>query len=214
VTLRAAFFDFDGLLCDTEQAAHQSWQEFYQERGLLFPMTVWRAMEGRPDGATVAAADLVSRLGREVTADELNQRLARKHELCSRQPLRPGVAQILDAARDLRLAVVSSSSRQWVHGHLRRLGIRDRFSWVITGDDGVRPKPAPDLYLAALAAGGLPPDEVVAFEDSATGVRAAMAAGIRCVAVPSSVGDPASVGHADTVLRSLADFSFDAVRTS
>jgi beta-phosphoglucomutase-like phosphatase (HAD superfamily) len=81
--------------------------------------------------------------------------------------------------------------------HLDRLGVADDFAVVVTGDDGLPPKPAPALYLRALAALGVSASEALAFEDSPTGVRAAAAAGVRCVAVPSEAGPRSELEAAD-----------------
>ncbi|HKT02287.1 MAG TPA: HAD-IA family hydrolase, partial [Rugosimonospora sp.] len=126
-----------------------------------------------------------------------------------------GVAELLDAAdeRGLRRAVVSSSARSWVEPHLVRLGLLDRIPVVVTGDDVPAPKPAPYGYAAALAATGVLAGEVLAFEDSPTGVRAARSAGLRCVAVPSAVGVRTGLVLADLVLDvdGLAGHPLDAL---
>jgi HAD superfamily hydrolase (TIGR01509 family) len=211
MTPAAVFFDFDGLLCDTERAAFRSWAELYEELGYAFPARVWREMVGRSTGAAVAIADLTGRLGSPPEPDLLAWRLSRKNELAAAEPLRPGVDALLreSAARGLPTAVVSSSASGWVGGHLERLGISDRFAVVVTGDQVPRHKPAPDLYLAALARTGAAAGDVLAFEDSATGVAAARAAGLFCVGVPGSVGRRDL--DADLVLGELTEFAFDAV---
>jgi HAD superfamily hydrolase (TIGR01509 family) len=212
--MRALFFDFDGLICDTERAAQRSWAELYALLGTTLPPAVWKRMAGRSNGHETAAADLGARLRRPVTAGELSWRAARKQALSNVEPLLPGVAELLATAesRGLLTAVVSSSPAGWVHGHLSRLGILHRFHTVITGDDEPRHKPAPDLYLRALATTGLPPRDAVAFEDSPSGVTAALAAGLRCVAVPNGAAARAhGLDHATLVLPSLADFDLDIV---
>ncbi|MFN3743031.1 MAG: HAD-IA family hydrolase, partial [Anaerolineales bacterium] len=104
---------------------------------------------------------------------------------------RPGVQDLLEEARSqaVRCFVVSSSSRLWVEGHLKRLQLWGYFESVICADD-VPPgytKPHPHLYLKALEASALHPSQVLALEDSPNGVRAARAAGLRVVAIPNPV---------------------------
>src|SRR5580704_10690996 len=184
---RAIFLDFDGLICDTERAARRSWDETYRELGLVFPADMWEQIAGRADGEAVALADLSRRLGGPVTDALRERRLLRKRALSAQEPLRPGVAALIAEAtrRCLTLAVVSSSRRRWVHEHLLRLGVLDRFAVIVCGDDVTKHKPAPDLYQLALRRAGLTADDVIAFEDSPPGVQAARAAGLRCVAVQS-----------------------------
>ncbi|WP_067478657.1 HAD family hydrolase [Actinomadura hibisca] len=203
---RALFFDFDGVICDTERAARRSWEELYGRFGLEFPATVWAAMAGHAGGHTVALADVAGRLGRPLTDAEAAWRLERKQRLADQEPVRPCVATILAAAarRGLYLAVVSSSGEPWVGGHLDRLGLRDRFDLVVTGDGLLPSKPAPDLYLRALERSGLPPETITVIEDSPPGVAAARAAGLRCVAVPNAATGPAGLGTADALLDPAA----------
>lgn len=213
--VKALFLDFDGLMCDTEAAARRSWAELYARLGHDLPAAVWARMVGRSNGHEVAATDLSERAARRLTEDELGWRTRRKQELSDVEPLRPGVADLIAAARrqGLLLAAVSSSSARWVRGHLTRLGVLDHFTTVITGDDEPRHKPAPDLYLRALAETGLAADEAVAFEDSPSGVRAALAAGLRVVAVPAATTG-AGLEQATVVVPALTDFDLDRLTTA
>lgn len=209
---KALLLDFDGLVCDTERASHRAWKELYAEHALEFPDSVWQAMVGHAEGELLAAADLAGRISTIDVQALATRRRRRKRDLCDTEPLRPGVRALLDTAarRSVPAAVVSSSPRDWVVPHLDRLGVRAQFSVVVTGDMTARHKPHPDLYELALARLGLGPRSVVAFEDSAVGVRAARAAGILCVAVANAVVDPADLSHADFVLPSLSDYDIAA----
>jgi HAD superfamily hydrolase (TIGR01509 family) len=209
--VRALLLDFDGLICDTERAVRRSWQETYAGLGLVFPGELWRAMVGRSAGEAIALADLGAALGRPVGPDVRRARLRRKHALCDAEPLRPGVLDLLRAAarHGAAVAVVSSSRRAWVEPHLVRLGVRDHFRAVITGDLTPRHKPAPDLYLLALRRLGVTAAEAVAFEDSPVGVRAARSAGLRCVAVPGTAAGPDELSESDVVLASIGEFRLD-----
>jgi len=209
------FLDFDGLICDTERAARRSWDDAYRELGLVFPASVWEQMAGRPDGERVALSDLSRRLGGPVTDAVRSRRRLRKQELSAAEPLRPGVAALITGAarRGLALAVVSSSPRSWVEGHLLRLGVLDRFPVIVCGDEVVRRKPAPDLYYLALRRTGLTADRVIAFEDSAPGVQAAQAAGLPCIAIPNGASGATDLSHATLVLGSLESYRLDVAPT-
>jgi HAD superfamily hydrolase (TIGR01509 family) len=212
--VKALFFDFDGMVCDTESAARRSWEELYTRLGHSLPGEVWARMAGRSNGHEVATSDLATRIGRPITTAELAWRGARKLALANEEPLRPGIADLISAAqeRGLRLAVVSSSGAAWVRPHLTRLGILHHFDPVVTGDDEPRHKPAPDLYFRALSETGLAAVDVVAFEDSPSGVAAATTAGLRCVAIPNGAGgNPADLQLATLVLRTLAGFDLGTV---
>ena len=97
-----------------------------------------------------------------------------------------------------------------MHGHLTRLGVRDRFGHVSCRDEIIPPKPAPDVYIRACEALGVAPREAVAVEDSPNGVAAAKAAGLWCVAVPNGITGALDFGAADLVVGSLADCPLSA----
>ena len=123
------------------------------------------------------------------------------------QKLLPGVVEHLEAAKSigLKLGVASSSTRDWVTGHLARLGILGRFDCVRCRDDVANAKPDPDLYIAVLECLGVLASEAIAVEDSPNGVMAAKRAGLRCVAIPNSITARLDLGQADVILGSLAD---------
>jgi HAD superfamily hydrolase (TIGR01509 family) len=201
-------FDFDGTLADTEAAVLQSWQETFRNQGAELPLNVWHTVIGTQD----TASTMLALLGEHVPDPETLRPVmrARVLELLETGGPREGVLDYLAAAdaRGLRLGVASSSSGDWVHGQLERLGLAARFSSVETGDRHAA-KPRPDTYLAALATLGVTAGEAVAFEDSPHGVSAAKAAGITTVAVPNPITADLDFGHADLVLPSFADQPLD-----
>jgi HAD superfamily hydrolase (TIGR01509 family) len=146
-------------------------------------------------------------LGGPLPQKEIDRRLARRVELVLAEPLRPGVLDLAQAARaaGMKVGVASSSSRDWVRGHLERLGIVDLFDCLQAREDVEHVKPAPDLYLASLDCLGVAASEAVAIEDSPNGVIAAKSAGLRCVAVPNRITAGLDLSHADVRLTSLAD---------
>jgi putative hydrolase of the HAD superfamily len=127
-----------------------------------------------------------------------------------------GVQQYVDdAARlGLRLGIASSSTRAWVLGHLGRLGLAACWHTVKTREDVARPKPAPDLYVAAVDALGVFPQEAVALEDSPNGIAAAKSAGLRCVAVPNPLTAGMDLSGADLRITSLAATPLESVLAS
>jgi HAD superfamily hydrolase (TIGR01509 family) len=142
-----------------------------------------------------------------LTQEVLERRVGRRTEFILAKDLLPGIVQYIDEARSLglRLGVASSSTSEWVKGHLGRLGILERFECVRCRDDVVNAKPAPDLYLAVLECLGVAASDAFAIEDSPNGVTAAKQAGLRCVAVPNSITLGLDLSHADVLLRSLSE---------
>lgn len=206
--IRALIFDFDGLILDTETAEYVTWQEIYAEHERELPLPVWQTAIGTMDAFDPVAylQGLVERpLDRPTLITRHRQtnlaRLAHYHAL-------PGVLDYLDDAEQLglKVGIASSSDRAWLTQHLTRLGLLERFA-VIRGRDDVNnvAKPAPDVYLAAAAALGVAPHEVLALEDSTNGSLAAKRAGMWCVAVPNRMTQSLNFDHVDLRLNSLAE---------
>jgi HAD superfamily hydrolase (TIGR01509 family) len=185
----------------------------YAAHGCQLELATWAACIGTADTFD-PCAELAARLGREL--DRLVVEMERERrfaELLHVQAILPGVSTWIDAATRLgvRLGVASSSSREWVTGHLARFGLLDRFDAVRCADDVQRVKPEPELYLAVLDALGVPAARAIAVEDSPNGVLAAKRAGLYCVAVPNVLTCELPLDHADLRLASLAEASLEDV---
>ena len=213
--IRALVFDFDGLILETETPAYQAWAEVYREFGRELPKELWLEYIGREGGWFDALEYLEGLIGSRDDRDAIQERRdARKTELVMAVAETAGLRALLDdaRARELRLAVCSSSTPKWVLGHLDRLGLRAFFDHIQCRDrPDLRAKPAPDLYLAACAGLGVRPDEAIAFEDSRNGMLAAQAAGMRCVVVPNELTIAMDLGGADHRFESLAAVSLQAL---
>jgi len=207
--ISAIVFDFDGLILDTEEPIYRSWLEVYEAHGEALPFERWVQIVGSTTAAFHPQHHLEERLGRALTQDVIERRIGRRSELILAQQVLPGILQHIDAARSmgLKLGVASSSTRDWVSGHLDRLGILGKFDCVRCRDDVASAKPAPDLYIAVLDCLGVSPSEALAIEDSPNGVIAAKSAGMRCVAIPNSITAQLDLSPADLVLRSLSELT-------
>jgi HAD superfamily hydrolase (TIGR01509 family) len=209
--IRALVFDFDGLILETEGPALESWAEIYREHGFDVPIEKWHGYLGSDRGfepVDYLAALVGEGLDRVATQTRRDER---KNELIAALDVMAGVRDYIADGRRLgfKLGIASSSSRAWVVGHLERLRIHALWDAVLTREDVARTKPAPDLYVAAVMALGVPPSQALALEDSPNGIAAAKDAGLRCVAVPNALTRDLDLGRADVRLSSLADMPLE-----
>jgi HAD superfamily hydrolase (TIGR01509 family) len=208
--IQALVFDFDGLILDTEGPDYRAWQEIFWEYGSDLPLELWCECIGRSADWFDPIGYLEDLLGRSLDREAiLLGHRRRHHQLLEAEPILPGIESYLaDAARlGLRIGMASSSSRQWVVGHLERLGLDDHWECIQCRDDVESAKPSPDLYLAVLQHLGVTVGEALAFEDSPNGIAAAKAAGMFCVAVPNRLTKELDLGKADMRLSSLTQIS-------
>ena len=205
--MKALIFDFDGLILDTEVSELQSWREIYAEYNADLPLEQWAACIGSGSDSFDPCAYLEAQVGHPIERkDILARRRKRRLELLAAEVVLPGVEAYLRDAKRLVLkpGLASSSSRDWVYGHLSRLGIADSFDCIKCGDEVTHKKPDPELYLSVLSGLEVPAEQAVALEDSPNGVLAAQRAGIFCVAIPNPVTSQLDLAHADLRLQSLA----------
>ncbi|PYQ23876.1 MAG: haloacid dehalogenase [Acidobacteria bacterium] len=211
--IAAVVLDFDGLILDTETPVFEAWRAAFSGHGQELSLDEWQHSLGT-NGGFDPMARLIDLTGgavdREAVLSEVQEANRRA---CDAQPLLPGVEALLAEAQGLGLgrAVASSSSRAWVLGWLARHGIVERFQVVCGRDDVARVKPAPDLFLLAAERLGMAPAACLVFEDSPNGMRAARAAGMRCVAVPNALTRQLSLPDPDLVVASLGERSLASI---
>ena len=211
--IRALVFDLDGLILDTESVVYASWESAYRSRGVPLPLDLWQRAIGSDETHFEPLSFLLAQRP-DIDVEELQEqrRAVRDRLLAQLSPCAGVPERIAEArARGLRLAVASSSEREWVEHHLGRLGLREHFSALRCRDDVARVKPDPMLYRSALEALGVAPEHAVAFEDSPNGVAAAVAAGLRCVAVPGPMTRGLPFDAAHLCLASLAELPLDEI---
>jgi HAD superfamily hydrolase (TIGR01509 family) len=200
---KAVIFDCDGLLLDTEHAFTIAERDLCARYGRTYGDDEKRLLLGSSfDAAGRIFESLLDQPGRatELSGEFVEILTAHGHHAA---PARPGARELVSAlAGKLPLAVVSNTPRRALIQALREVDFNDQFQLVLGGDEVTEPKPAPDLYLHACELLHTAPANVAAFEDSATGVASARAAGVFVVGVPYLPDTPLD---ADIVTQSLLD---------
>lgn len=172
------------------------------------------AREALTDTTGARTSDIVDAMRAHLGAKQsLEEMLALRHSAflaaLDADPPRPkpGARELVAAcAARGPVACVTSGYRDDAIESLRAIGLLDAFTTLVTGDDVLEPKPAPDAYQTAASRMGVAAEAVLVFEDSRRGVGAARAAGCRVVAVPNPRSTtPDAVKDADVVLSSLED---------
>jgi len=209
--IKALIFDFDGLLIDTEMADYQTWVEIYHEYGLEYPLSEFQKIIGKYSPIPVPLDQLEGLKGPLDRESVEARRMKRSVELALQQPLLPGVTEHLEDAHRLGLktAIASSSPRSWLDRFLEPRDLTRHFNTILTGDSVSQVKPSPELFNTAIQILDINPTEALIFEDSVHGLKAARAAGIRCIIIPSSLTRGMDFDAADLVLESLQSRSLD-----
>lgn len=199
-------FDFDGLMLDTEMPRFTAWQEEFAKFGFQLTFRDWWKTIGTGPSAYDPAEHLFELTnGLADRAAMRSSAAARADELVASVLLLPGVEDFIKQASktNMPLAVASSSDHDWVIGHLANHNLTQYFQSVFTAQDVKNVKPQPELYLLAIKELGLAVDSILAFEDSPNGIKAAKAAGLRCVAVPNRITREMDLSGADLIVESF-----------
>jgi HAD superfamily hydrolase (TIGR01509 family) len=204
----AVIFDMDGLMLDTERPVTDLWLRAARSQGREISVeTVLRTI-----GVDAKTTREIFRetYGEDFPYDAVREelsRLIRRHEETWGIPLKRGLLVMLDKLERLGIpfGVATSTRRESAMGKLETAGVRERFTVFACGDEVVRGKPAPDIFLLAADRLGQPPAACVGFEDSPAGLKALAAAGIPSVFIKDLLEPPEEV--LATVWRRCADLA-------
>jgi pseudouridine 5'-phosphatase len=205
---RAAIFDLDGVLVDTEPLYTLATQEVVAPYGKTYDWSLKAHCMG--NSALVSARLITERLELPLSAEaflELREPIIER--MFASVPEITGATLLLDSLTRLgfALGLATSSSRRLLElktGHHRFMA---HFSTVVCGDDEelARPKPAPDIFLLAARRLGVPAQRCVVFEDSPAGVRAGVAAGMRVIARRDPQLDPSLLSGAERIISHFSE---------
>lgn len=212
--IEAVLFDMDGLLIDSEPLWQRAEIEVFATVGIALDAALCLETRGRRLDEVVEhwfARSPWSTPPRQSIAAAIIRRVTEL--VTERGAAKPGVGHAIEffARRGLPLAVASSSDYAIIEAVLARLAIRDRFAAIHSGESERFGKPHPAIFLGVARKLATAPPRCLVLEDSPSGVAAAKAAGMRCIAVvdADTVGAGAVVDErrrlapADAVLDSL-----------
>jgi HAD superfamily hydrolase (TIGR01509 family) len=205
--IAAVAFDLDGLLVNTEELYQHVGTELLRRRGKAFEPDLLDAMMGRPQ--QVSLKIMIEWHGLADTVDTLAAETGEIFRSLLDTQLRtmPGAVELLDLldARGIARGVATSSGPDFAHDVLGRVGLRERFAFVLTSADVTQGKPHPEIYQAAARRLVVDPAAMLVLEDSQAGCKAAVAAGAVAVAVPGGHSRRHDFSGARFIAESLAD---------
>jgi len=211
--LKAAIFDMDGVLIDSEPVHLEACNRILARHGSELSHEENRSYLGWNESSFWAA--MVKRFSLPGTVEEYTSERARllTQLLTEHLPLAPGIQGFLDqlTSRGLKLGVASSSDRQLILFVLRRGGIDRFFDAVAAGDEVTHRKPDPEIFLLTAHRLSVEPESCIVFEDSPVGARGAIAAGMRCCRVTSPTTSGLVFPAVDHVVESFSDLTIDEI---
>ena len=203
----AALFDWDGVVIDSSENHERSWELLAAEAGLPLPADHFLRGFGRKNQIIIPEILNWSHDPVEI------ERLSDRKEVLYRELVRERGVRILPGARELLAAlqaagipraIGSSTPRANLEAIFASTGLGAFFDGVVSAEDVVHGKPAPDVFLKGAELLGMPPHSCVVFEDALFGIEAAHRAGMKVIAVATT--NPIDLlRHADRAVHSLEE---------
>ena len=198
--LELVIFDVDGLMIDTESVWKNAFDKAGDKYGIpnlgdtLFPSLISKRLEDEQE--------LLDRLLPSDIQDKLlnEWRQIGLGSLEREVPVKPGLYEMLDFLEQhhIKMAVATTTRRDLTEQRLKKIGVYDRFEYVLCGDEVTNRKPDPEIYLSVLKRMDTDARNALVLEDSVVGVEAAYRAGIDCIQVPDLIA-PTEVQEKQTI---------------
>ncbi len=203
--INGVLFDMDGVLVDSEEYIFEAARFMFAEHGVKVQPDDALPFVGTGENSYISGIGRANGFEVEIDRDK-----ARTYQIYGEithgklKPL-PGTASFIQQCKlnGLKLAVASSADRIKIEINLREIGIpADTFDAIVSGEDVERKKPFPDIYLLAAQKLGMQPEDCLVVEDAVSGVKAAKAAGAKCLALTTSFSAE-KLTEADVIRASL-----------
>ena len=209
-SVRAVLFDHDGTLVDSELTHYKMWVDILRPHDIEFSLQEYVAHHvgvPTPGNAAKILSDYPSLPMTAADLVQAKQAATRAFLATDAFPLMPDAKETLQYFVDegLQTAIVSGAAAKVVAGTVATHRLEDFVSVVVSGHDVAANKPAPDCYLLAAQKLGFEPTECIAVEDTESGVAAAIAAGIRCIAIASPLSNNHDFTKASATVATLRE---------
>jgi beta-phosphoglucomutase len=206
----ALILDLDGVICDTAHFHFLAWERLAAEYGYQLTQDDNEKLKG------VSRADslkfILKLANKTLTHPEFDADLVRKNEWylelvkdMGPDDVLPGVPDFFAQVDDLKLPLALGSASKNATMVLTRVGLVEAFDAIVDAGQVKQGKPNPETFLTAADMIGFPPSQCLVFEDSAAGVQAAIAAGMRAVGIGKREDLPGAVMH----INNLGEFDFN-----
>jgi len=210
MALKGAFFDVDGVVIDTAHIHHRSWRSALKKYNMKF---TYRDFKSKVDGLPRAkgAKKILPHFSKKQIESVFEEKQAffMKHLNTSSIKVFKSTVKLIRQLMKKKIKTAMASSSRNAANSLKRAGLYGLFDIDAEGAYVKKGKPHPDIFLRAAKKLGLKPSECVVFEDAQTGIKAALAAKMKCVGVRREKENV--LKGADIIVNDLGRISYDSL---
>ncbi|MDP4204515.1 MAG: beta-phosphoglucomutase [Bacteroidota bacterium] len=206
--IKACLFDLDGVLVDTAKYHYLAWRELAEELGFEFTEDHNERLKGV---SRMRSLDILLEVGgldfedsvKEKLAAQKNNRYVSLIERMTPDEILPGVKEFLEGLKNRKILLALGSASKNAPLILERTGLAGYFDAIVDGNLISKAKPDPEVFLKGAELLNVPPQNCVVFEDAASGIEAALNAGMLCI----GVGDPEILNQANLIISGFSEYS-------
>ena len=207
MTSKAVIFDMDGVLIDSEPAYLKMNMEMFSQLGIKMDDENYKALVGLP--SVPMWKMLIEKYGlKNSVSDFIHLEKKRMLEILDSDLItKPvdGINELISILKEnrFRLSVASSSAKDNINFVLEKLGIKDSFEFIISGEEVKHGKPSPDIFLKVSDYLKILPDKCFVIEDSANGIKAANSAGMKSIGFANNGTNEQNLSEADIIINTF-----------
>lgn len=205
--IKACIFDLDGVIVDTAHYHFLAWKRLADELGVTFTLEDNERLKGV---SRMKSLEIILEIGGLTLSDHTKEQMANQKntwfvdyvDRMMPEEIFPGVRQLITDLKSRGIKVALASSSKNAKTVIQLLHLQNEFDAIVDGTMVVHSKPDPEIFLLAAHQLGVEPKLCVVFEDAEAGVKAALAAGMKCV----GIGSPEQLGDANKIISKTGDF--------
>ena len=193
--IKAVIFDLDGVIVSTDEYHYRCWKRLADEEGIYFNRDINHCLRGvsRMESLEILLKRAEKNYSNEQKFDLAEQKNSYYCQLLnnlSPSDILPNVMSLLTELKKCKIKVAVASSSKNTPLILEQIGLANHFDAIADGNDIQNSKPDPEVFLLAAERLGIPPSLSLVIEDAEAGVEAAIAGGMRCLAVGAAQKHP------------------------
>lgn len=209
--IKAVIFDLDGVIVSTDECHYKAWKQMADEEGIYFDRSINERLRGvsRMESLEIIlekSSKLYDEHQKLELADRKNNYYRELIQRLTPNDILPGVSKLISELKSLGIKVAIGSSSKNTPIILERIGLLNSFDVVVDGNNIIRSKPDPEVFLKAALLLGIPPEDCLVVEDADSGVEAAISAGMKVLGVGAASENKSATFRAADLSQVSANF--------